>query len=115
MLSTHSATRTQVLGEDEARIQSTRHLVEVTQEAAGVLEQLGGRQRDLLATDHVFRAQLEARLGPEQELVERRQPVEHPTCAEVTSPSKKRSSPRRKPRTSVSTPVRREAASARTR
>ena len=46
------------------------------EEALGVGEQLGGLERDLAAADHVLGTQLEAPLCPEQQLVERGEPVE---------------------------------------
>ena len=46
-------------------------LAHALEEALGVGEQLVGRQRDLLAAHDVLVLEVEARVGPEQQLVER--------------------------------------------
>ena len=63
--------RCDVLLEHRRGRQRARALAHALEEALGVGEQLVGRQRDLLAAHDVFVREVEARVGPQQELVQR--------------------------------------------
>ena len=76
-----------VLLEDRRRRQRAGGFAHALEEALGVGEQLVGRQRDLLTADDVLVVEVEARVGPQQELVERGLAVDQADLADVTSPS----------------------------
>ena len=73
-----TATRCDVLLEHHRRRQRAARVAHALEEPLRVGEQLVGRQRDLLPAHDVLVVEVEARVGPQQELVERRLAVDQP-------------------------------------